>query len=99
MKPSAYLINCGRGAIVKEDDLYNILKENVIAGAGIDVFENEPLDISSELWQFDNIIITPHNSWVSDKNNERTFNMIYDNLRSYIQNKPLKNNVDIYKGY
>ena len=45
------------------------------------------------------IIITPHNSWASDKNEERTFNMIYDNLKNYIENKPLKNTVDILKGY
>ena len=68
-------------------------------GVALDVFENEPLDKDNELWNFDNIIITPHNSWVSDKNDERTFNMIYNNLKNYIESKPLNNKVDIYKGY
>ena len=57
------------------------------------------LDKDNQLWEFDNIIITPHNSWASDKNEERNVNMIYHNLKNYIENKPLKNIVDVYKGY
>ena len=97
MKKGSVFINVGRGNIVNEKDL--IMYMNKFRGVALDVFENEPLDISSELWQFDNIIITPHNSWVSDKNDERTFNMIYNNLKNYIESKPLNNKVDIYKGY
>ena len=76
-----------------------ILLMKKIQGVALDVFENEPLDKNSLLWEFDNVIITPHNSWVSDNNEERTFNMIYNNLKNYIENKPLNNLIDISKGY
>ena len=97
MKNDSVFINVGRGNIVNEKDLIQYMHK--FRGVALDVFENEPLDKDNELWNFDNIIITPHNSWVSDKNDERTFNMIYNNLKNYIESKPLKNMVDIYKGY
>ena len=97
MKDDSVFINVGRGNIVNQKDLIKYIKK--FRCVVLDVFENEPLDKDSELWTFDNIIITPHNSWVSDKNEERTFDMIYNNLKNYIENKPLKNIVDIYKGY
>ena len=59
MKPTALLINAARGEIVKEKDLYNALKDNVIAGAGLDVFENEP-PTNSPLLTLDNVVMTPH---------------------------------------
>ena len=59
MKPTALLINAARGEIVKEKDLYNALKDNVIAGAGLDVFENEP-PTNSPLLELDNVVMTPH---------------------------------------
>jgi len=59
MKPTALLINAARGEIVKEKDLYNALKDNVIAGAGLDVFENEP-PTNSPLLKLDNVVMTPH---------------------------------------
>ena len=97
MKDDSVFINVGRGNIVNQKDLIKYIKK--FRCVVLDVFENEPLDKDSELWTFDNIIITPQNSWVSDKNKERTFDMIYNNLKNYIENKPLKNIVDIYKGY
>ena len=97
MKDDSVFINVGRGNIVNEKDLIKYM--NKFRGVALDVFENEPLDKDSELWNFENIIITPHNSWVSDRNDERNFEMIYDNLKNYIENKPIKNKVDIYKGY
>ena len=90
-------INVGRGNIVNEKDLIQYMHK--FRGVALDVFENEPLDKDNELWNFDNIFITPHNSWVSDKNDERTFNKIYNNLKNYIESKPLNNKDDIYKGY
>ncbi|EQE59275.1 D-isomer specific 2-hydroxyacid dehydrogenase NAD-binding domain protein [Clostridioides difficile CD45] len=52
------------------------------------------------MWECENVIVTPHNSWVSDKNRERTFNMVYNNLKHYImENKPVDNVVDISRGY
>ena len=67
MKPTAYLINCGRGAIVKEDDLVKVLKDNIIAGAGIDVFEVEPILPDDPLLQFENVIVTPHSAYYTEE--------------------------------
>ena len=97
MKNGSVFINVGRGNIINEEDLIRYI--NKFKGVALDVFENEPLDKNSLLWEFDNVIITPHNSWVSDNNEERTFNMIYNNLKNYIENKPLNNLIDISKGY
>ena len=63
MKPTAYLINVGRGAIVDEDALYRALYERRIAGAGVDVFETEPLAMESPLMKLNNIILTPHSAY------------------------------------
>ena len=97
MKYGSIFINVGRGNIVNESDLIDNIDK--FRGVVLDVFEEEPLSKENKLWEFDNIIITPHNSWFSDKNKERNFNMIYTNLKNYIENKPLKNIIDINKGY
>lgn len=62
MKPASFLINCARGGIVNEEDLYQALKENVIAGAAMDVFEREPADPKNKLFTLDNFIASPHNA-------------------------------------
>ncbi|MCX7885311.1 MAG: phosphoglycerate dehydrogenase [Caloramator sp.] len=98
-KRSSFLINISRGNIIKESDLIYALKEGIISGAALDVFENEPLSIDSPLWDLDNVIITPHNSWISEMRNERRFSITYENLKRYINGEPLKNVVDITKGY
>lgn len=60
MKPTAYVINTGRGPLIKEDDLYEALKNKIIAGAAIDVTETEPLPIGNKLFTLENLIVTPH---------------------------------------
>ncbi|MCR8746127.1 phosphoglycerate dehydrogenase [Romboutsia lituseburensis] len=97
MKDKSVFINVGRGNIVNENDLIKYMDK--FRGVALDVFQEEPLSEDNELWKFESITITPHNSWVSDKNNDRNFNMIYNNLKNYINNKPLNNIMDIYKGY
>lgn len=97
MKEKSVLINVGRGNIINEEDLIdNIYK---FKGVCLDVFDKEPLDKESPLWKFDNVTITPHNSWISDKNRERTFKTIYENLKRYINNEKLKNIIEVEKGY
>lgn len=97
MKDESVFINVGRGNIVNENDLIDNIQK--FRGVALDVFESEPLSKENKLWEFDNVIVTPHNCWVSDKNKERAFNMIYNSLKNYIENKPLNNLIDINKGY
>lgn len=99
MKQGSYIINVARGAIIDEESLIRNLKEGKIHGAALDVVENEPLSLSSELWELENVIITPHNSWISEMRNDRRFDMILDNMKRYIENKELINLVDINRGY
>ena len=67
MKPSAYVINCGRGGIVNEEELYEALRDKVIAGAALDVFEQEPMDISNKLLTLSNFVVTPHNAGLTEE--------------------------------
>lgn len=80
MKKNAILINISRGNIIKEKELVKALKDRKILGAVLDVFENEPLSKKSELWNLDNIIITPHNSFVSEQNERRMYKVILKNI-------------------
>lgn len=83
-KSGAVLVNIARGAVVNEEDLISALENEMLGGAVLDVFQNEPLPENSPLWDMDNVIITPHNSFVSPKNNGRLFELIMDNLKKYI---------------
>ncbi|QOR66969.1 D-2-hydroxyacid dehydrogenase [Cytobacillus suaedae] len=101
MKPTSYLINIGRGEILIENDLITALQEGKIAGAGLDVFEKEPLSEESPLWDFENVIITPHTSGSTENYNKRVLeNILIPNLKSYITGEaPNINLVDYKKGY
>lgn len=80
MKRKALIVNVSRGGVIDENALIEALEKKKIGGAILDVFEQEPLDITSPLWSMENTIITPHNAFVSDKNNERLKDMV---LRNY----------------
>lgn len=97
MKDGSVLINVARGNILNETDIINNISK--FRGVALDVFEEEPLSQDSPLWDFDNVIITPHNCWISEYRNERRFNLIYENLRRYINNEELINVVNLNKGY
>jgi len=101
MKKSAFFINIGRGEIVKEDDLIAALQNGNIAGAGLDVFETEPLQQTSPLWEMDNVIITPHTSGATEHYAKRVIEDIFlPNLKSYLENsQPTINTVHYQKGY
>lgn len=98
-KSSSYLINVSRGSIINENHLVDALKNKKIKGAALDVFEQEPLKISSELWKMKNVIITPHNSWISELRNERRYRIVFENLKRYKNGEEVKNIVDVIKGY
>lgn len=82
-KQGAILVNIARGAVVNETDMVKALESGALGGAVLDVFETEPLPEKSPLWDMANVLITPHNSFVSPKNNGRLFDVIYQNLKSY----------------
>ena len=99
MKNGAFFINVARGSIVDEVSLIKNLRSGKLAGAAIDVYEEEPLKQSSPLWELDNVILTSHSSWLSEMRNERRFDLIYKNMKRYIQGENLVNVVDLRKGY
>jgi phosphoglycerate dehydrogenase-like enzyme len=94
MKKTAYLINVGRGVIVDLEDLTSALKAGEIAGAGLDVFEIEPLPPDHPLWQMPNVIITPHTAAASPRVPERHLATLLENLRRFVEGRPLLNVVD-----
>lgn len=81
MKLNAVFVNIARGKLVNEQDLINALKNNQIAGAVLDVFDEEPLANDSPLWDMDNVILTPHNFFIGENNPNRMFQTITNNLR------------------
>ncbi len=99
MKKSAILINIGRGGLVNEKELIQALEKKIIAGAGLDVTEQEPLPKESKLWDMENVIITPHHSGWSEKYMDRAIDLFCINLKSYLNNKKLPNLVDKSRGY
>ncbi|MCS6801000.1 MAG: D-2-hydroxyacid dehydrogenase [Chloroflexota bacterium] len=99
MKRSAYLVNVARGALVDEEALAAALREGVIAGAALDVFQTEPLPPSSPLWDLDNVILTPHVSGSYEGHFHRVLRLFIANLERYIAGQPLLNVCDPEKGY
>ena len=97
MKDGSSFINVGRGKLVKEDDLLMYIDK--FRGVALDVFEEEPLRNESPLWEAENVIVTPHNCWVSDKNTIRVEELMYSNLKKYKEGKQVNNIVNIERGY
>jgi len=90
MKKTAFLINTSRGPIVNEDDLIIALSTNVIAGAGIDVYENEPLPSNHKLRFVQNALLLPHLGYVTAENYSIFYNQMIENLESCVSGKPIR---------
>lgn len=102
MKRSAYFINVGRGGTVRTEHLTEALSNGVIAGAGLDVFEQEPLPAGHPLWAMPNVIVTPHNAGgMTVRNTERLVRLFVSNLEIYLSGNTggLRNLVDYAKRY
>jgi phosphoglycerate dehydrogenase-like enzyme len=99
MKDTSILVNIARGAVVDEKALITALSSGKIGGAALDVFEEEPLPSSSPLWHLDNVIITPHISGFTQNYHKKAAEMFKANLRRYLDNQALYNQLDRSKGY
>jgi phosphoglycerate dehydrogenase-like enzyme len=99
MRPNAYLVNIARGGIVDEAALVQALREKWIAGAGLDVFEEEPLPADSPLWDLENVLMSPHVAGFTPRYDERAATLFAENLARYLAGEPLMNLVDKERGY
>jgi phosphoglycerate dehydrogenase-like enzyme len=99
MKPSACIVNIARGPVIDEQALIAALRDGTIAGAALDVFEQEPLPEDSPLWDMENVLITPHISGGTEIYSKRATEIFVRNLRHYLAGEPLENVVDPARGY
>ena len=99
MRKDAILINVSRGKLVDESALVEALASNMIGGAGLDVFDQEPLDPASPLWSLPNVIITPHTSGFRPDHWDAATDLFAENLRRFDAGEPLLNVVDKDAGY
>jgi D-3-phosphoglycerate dehydrogenase len=90
MRKSAYLINTSRGPIVDEVALLAALRDKRIAGAGLDVFDIEPLPVAHRLRKLDNVVLTPHLGYVTEQNYRTFFAGMVDDIRGYLDGKPVR---------
>ena len=95
----AYVYNVSRGAVIDEAALVEALRAGRLAGAGLDVFEEEPLPASSPLWDLENVILTPHVSGATPLYYHRTAALFADNLDRFLAGQPLANRFDPTRGY
>ncbi len=99
MKPDSYLINVGRGSLVDERALLDAVQKNAIAGAALDVFNEEPLPSGSPFWGLTNVLITPHTAAVTERLWDRHYQLICENLKRFLAGQPLMNLIDKQSGY
>ena len=90
MKKTAYLVNTSRGPIVEEKALIAALQNKAIAGAGLDVFDKEPLPLDHPYRKLDNVVITPHLGYVSEQNYAKYFPDIVEDIRAWLDGKPVR---------
>lgn len=89
MKPSAFIINTARGALIDGKALIEALKNGTIAGAGLDVQENEPLEENNPLYIMDNVILTPHMGWKGLETRKRLVSILANNIKKFIEGNPI----------
>ena len=90
MKPTAYLVNTSRGPIVDESALVNALERGIIAGAGLDVFDQEPLSVQHPFLRLRNTVITPHLGYVTAESYHLFFGQVVDDIQSYLRGSPVR---------
>ncbi|MCR5318665.1 MAG: hypothetical protein K6E22_10600, partial [Treponema sp.] len=97
----AYIVNVGRGSAIDEDALADNLESGHLAGAALDVFQTEPLPVESKLWKTKNLLITPHvaGNLTLDYTKDKNVQMFLEDLKNFMEEKPLKYLVDKKLGY
>ena len=90
MKETAFLINTSRGPIVNEFDLVEALEKNIIAGAGLDVYDIEPLPENHKLRFLPNALLLPHLGYVTKENYEVFYSQMFENLQAFKEGKPIR---------
>lgn len=99
LKKSTVLINIGRGPVINEEDLIKSLRNHEIRGAALDVFNKEPLDSTSPLWKFENVLVSPHSTDQNEGWLEDSMKFFVRNSERFLKGERLLNIVDIDKGY
>jgi glycerate dehydrogenase len=89
MKPNACIINTARGAIINELDLIEALNNKKIAGAALDVQEQEPPELNNPLFKMRNVILTPHIGWRGLESRQRLLNLLAYNIEAFIKGSPI----------
>ena len=89
MKPSAFIINTSRGALIDEAALIEALENGTIAGAGFDVQETEPPEENSPLYTMDNVLLTPHMGWKGLETRQRLVSILADNIKKFMEGNPV----------
>ena len=99
MKPTAILVNVARGSLVDQAALIAALENRLIGGAALDVASPEPLPSENPIWTLENVLITPHTSGISERIWPRETELLVDNLERWFRGEPLRNQVDLARGY
>jgi phosphoglycerate dehydrogenase-like enzyme len=99
MKPGAYFMNVARGPVVDQDAMVEVLRGTHLAGAALDVFEQEPLPVDNPLWSMPNVFVTPHSSGNYLGHSDKSYDLFCRNLRNYLDGKPLVNEMPPQGGY
>jgi len=99
LKPTAYLVDIGRGGVIDQAALIAALREHKLAGAALDVFPEEPLPADNPLWKLPNVILTPHIAGYSSAYDARAVALFAENLTRYLAGLPLYNQINLEKGY
>jgi phosphoglycerate dehydrogenase-like enzyme len=97
--PTAFLINVSRGSLVDEAALVKALRERRLAGAALDVFEQEPLSRWSPLWKMPQVLITPHTAFLTENVWQRHYEVFAANLKRFLAGQPLEGVIDLKRGY
>ena len=89
MKPSAFIINTSRGALIDEAALIEALENGMIAGAGLDVHETEPPEETNPLYTMDQVLLTPHMGWKGLETRQRLVSILADNIKQFMEGNPI----------